>query len=82
MYAENYTPRHKYIIPRAARPNEDITWYGLWRVSSGGSVKKMLIGDYLCDRFELKAGENIVLNDDREIDPNDYVFLDCTVSKE
>jgi hypothetical protein len=72
------TPQLRDIIPRSAAAFTHITWYGMYKIWNTDGLKKMLIGDQLCDRFEQNGFT--VLNDDTAIQAYDYQFIDCKVS--
>ena len=50
-------------------PGVDLSWYGKWRVDTTKDIKELLVGDHLCNRFNLDS-ELINLNDDESISNN------------
>ncbi len=58
-----------------------MNWYGLWRTLTTKNIKKLFIGEQLCDRFAVIDGINN-LNDDTAISDAAFTFVSCNVAEE
>ncbi|KAL4484526.1 hypothetical protein ABPG74_019703 [Tetrahymena malaccensis] len=72
-YSGSYTPMVDIIFPRAVLPKLDFEWWGTFRISNTNQITKMLVGQLLCDRF------NLGLNEDTPYSGNSYSPLTCQV---
>ncbi|EAR87205.2 IPT/TIG domain protein (macronuclear) [Tetrahymena thermophila SB210] len=72
-YSGSFTPMVDIIFPRAVLPKFDFEWWGTFRISNTKQITKMLVGQLLCDRF------NLGLNEDTPYNGNSYSPLSCQV---
>ncbi|KAL4484574.1 hypothetical protein ABPG74_019751 [Tetrahymena malaccensis] len=72
-YSGSYTPILDLIFPRAVVPKVDFQWWGTFRISNTNQITKMLVGNLLCDRF------NLGLNEDTSYNGNSYNKLTCEI---
>jgi hypothetical protein len=47
-----------------------VSWSAIWRVSSTSEIKKLKIGEKICDRFLIDDMNN--LNDDESLSASQY----------
>ncbi|KAL4508252.1 hypothetical protein ABPG72_003556 [Tetrahymena utriculariae] len=72
-YSGAYTPMVDIIFPRAIIPKVDFEWWGTFRISNTNQISKMLVGNLLCDRFDLG------LNEDTPYNGSAYSPLSCEI---
>lgn len=64
------------LFGRAANPGQDIYWFGNWKMSNTKFITSMMIGNQLCDRYQLS------LNDDEDLNYWADNYIQCWVSPE
>ncbi|EAR99597.2 IPT/TIG domain protein (macronuclear) [Tetrahymena thermophila SB210] len=72
-YSGSKTPIIDLIMPRSILPKVDVNWWGNFRITNTNQIDKMLIGNLLCDRF------NLGLNEDEPQNGDSYSSLTCQI---
>lgn len=84
-YTRAATPILNFLEPSAQVPKQKINWNAIWRVDTTKDIKKLIIGDMNCNRFELHPLKERTtptnLNDDQSIRKDREVYIPCEVSE-
>lgn len=71
-YTDSYTPELTSIIGRAQAPNEDISFYGVWRVSTTTDITNLEVGDLVCNLMDIESPSDLsVLEYDTTLSASD-----------